>query len=218
MTPRAWAWAPLVLAALCLPPAALAGQVEVGRFSAGDLAGWEPKEFKGRTSYSLVGDQGRTVLRAEAMDSASALIKEVRLDPGQYPILRWSWKVEGVLERGDARTKAGDDYAARVYVVFPSALFWRTRAINYIWANKLPRGEALPNAFTSNAMLLAVESGPGRAGQWVSEERDLRQDFIRLFGEEPPTIGAVAIMTDSDNTHDRAVAYYGDITLLSAAP
>ncbi len=218
---RLWLALLALAAGLAVAPAARAesappGLITVGNFSAGDLSGWEPKEFEGRTRYSLVQDQGRTVLRAEADRSASGLVKTLRVDPRRQPILRWSWKVEGVLARGDARIKAGDDYAARVYVVFPSALFWRTRAINYIWANRLPQGQAIPNAFTKNAMLVAVESGPAKAGQWLSEERDIRADFQALFGEEAPELGAVAVMTDADNTQDRAVAWYGDIFLAPA--
>ncbi len=216
---RAWRLASWLALALVLSGAGgglvWADQVKVGAFSAGDLTGWEEKVFQGHTKYQLVEDQGRMVLKAEARASASALIKTLRLDLRQYPLLRWSWKIEGTLPQGDERTKAGDDYAARVYVVFPSALFWRTRAINYIWANHLPQGQSLPNAFTANAMMLAVESGPARAGQWVSEERDIAADYRRLFGGQPGDMGAVAVMTDTDNTGGSAVAYYGDISLIS---
>ena len=76
------------------------------------------------------------MIRAESRGAASGLVKEIRLDPRSAPILRWSWKIERTLPSGDERTKAGDDYAARVYVVFPNSLFWRTRAVNYIWANR----------------------------------------------------------------------------------
>lgn len=202
----------LLLAAPAAAPAA-AAELKLGNFSAGDLTGWEVKEFKGRTSYDLVADGGRTVLRAQADGTASGLIKEIKVDPRQYPLLRWSWKVEGVLAKGDAHVKAGDDYAARVYVVFPSLIFWRTRAINYIWANKLPQGQFIANPFTGNAMMVAVRSGPSQAGQWLSEERNLVADYKLLFGEEPGEIGAVAVMTDTDNTGEKAIAYYGDIVL-----
>ena len=101
-----------------------------------------------------------------------------------------------------------------MYVVFPRTLFWKTRAINYIWANKLPKGATLPNAFSSNALMIAVESGDEKAGTWVSEERNVYEDYRMLFGEDPPAIGAVALMTDTDNTGGEAVAYYGDITLV----
>lgn len=204
----------LALAALAL--GAAAGVVTVGHFSAGDLAGWEPEEFKGVTTYSLVREDGRQVLQAVSRGSASALVKKIEADPAQTPMLSWSWKIEGTLPGGDGRSKAGDDFAARVYVVFPSFFFWNTRALNYVWANKLPVGRAWPNAFAGdNVMMMAVNSGDGQAGKWVSHRRDLAADFRRLFGEEPPGIGAIAVMTDSDNTKGSAVAYYGDITLSS---
>ena len=110
-----------------------------------------------------------------------------------------------------------DDYAARVYVVFPSALFWRTKAINYIWANKLAAGEAVPNPFTSNACMIAVQSGAAHVGQWLEEKRNLLEDYQKCFGEDPPKAGAVAIMTDTDNTEEQAVAWYGPIRLISKA-
>lgn len=207
-----WNAAAAILLAMIASPS-LSADLAVGSFSRGDLTGWTPKIFQGETAYRLVEDDGRTVLKAESRGAASGLFKEVRLDPRSAPVLRWSWKIERTLATGDERTKAGDDYAARVYVVFPSVLFWRTRAINYIWANKLPAGESLPNAYTANAVMVAVESGNGKAGTWVREERNIYEDYRKLFGKEPPDLGAVAIMTDTDNTGEEAVAWYGDITL-----
>ncbi len=198
--------------------AAAAEEILVGRFSQGDMTGWQVKEFKGRTEYELVQDQGRTVLRASSRASASALYKEIKLEAKRHQLLRWSWKVPGTIPGGDERSKAGDDYAARVYVVFPSALFWRTLALNYIWANLLAQDQHVPNAFTANAVLLAAQSGPGRAGQWISEERNVYEDFKRVFGQEPPPMGAVALMTDTDNTGSQALAFYGDISLASLEP
>ncbi len=203
----------LALALLLLAPPVFCEDLLLGNFSAGDLSGWTPKVFKGETSYTLVADGERRFLKAESNGAASGLFKKVQLDPLEFPVLRWSWKIEGTIPNGNERTKEGDDYAARVYVVFPSILFFQTKAINYIWANRLPKGESLPNAFTSNAMMVAVESGNGMAGMWVMEERNVYEDYRTLFGEDPPEIGVVALMTDTDNTGGAAVAYYGDITL-----
>ncbi|MGZ9163438.1 MAG: DUF3047 domain-containing protein [Candidatus Deferrimicrobiaceae bacterium] len=143
------------------------------------------------TPYSLVVDGMRLVLKAHSRGAASGLYKEVALDPSKYPVLRWSWKIGGTIPNGNERTKA----------------------INDIWGNRLPQGESLPNAFTSNAVMVAVESGDGKAGTWVTEERNVYEDFRALFGEDPPAIGAVPLMTDTDNTGGEAVAYYGDIFL-----
>jgi hypothetical protein len=201
----------LALAAFCA--SAQANEYHVSAFSSEGLVGWETKSFKGATEYSLVRDDGRTVVKAISKGTASGLIKKVKLDPNSFRYLRWSWKIAGIVKNGDETTKAGDDYAARVYVVFPGRFFWQTKAINYIWANRMARSEAIPNAFTSHAMMLAVESGPERAGQWLTEERDILADYRRLFGEEPRELGAIAIMTDTDNTGGEATAWYGDITI-----
>ena len=195
-----------------------AGPLLIDDFGKGLSAGWEKEIFKGETVYAPVVDEGRTAVKAESRSTASALIYRVSLDPQTYPRLSWSWKIVRTIGKGDERTKAGDDYAARVYVVFPSTLFWRTRAVNYIWANRLPRGAFLPNAYTGNAVMVAVESGDGNAGRWIDEERDLVGDYRRAFREDPPKVGAVAIMTDTDNTGEEAVAWYGAIRFLPPGP
>lgn len=184
-----------------------------------DLSGglsknWKTKSFKGTTEYRIDSENGSPCIRAVSKGSASALYYPIEFDPARYPFISWRWKIEGTLLKGDARKKSGDDYAARVYVVFPSVFFWKTRALNYIWANRLPRGEAVPNAYTSNACMIALESGNQKAGQWVEEERNIVEDFRRCFGEDPPEAGAVAIMTDTDDTGGEAEACYGIIRLL----
>jgi hypothetical protein len=115
------------------------------------------------------------------------------------------------------KTKAGDDYSARMYVIFPGFFFWQTKAINYVWAGRLPREDSFPNPYTGNAMMVVVESGTEKAGSWVAEQRDILADYRRLFGGEPRKLGAIAIMTDSDNTGGEATAWYGDI-MLSTLP
>lgn len=192
---------------------AAADEIAVSRFGTQGLHGWEAKSFKGATEYTIVQEDGRTVLKGHAKGAASGLIRKLKFNPKIHRYLKWSWKVSNTVAGGNETTKQGDDYAARVYVLFPGRFFWQMRAVNYIWANRLPRGASVPNAFSSKAMLLAVESGPARAGQWVREERDILADFRRLFGEEPPDAGGIAIMTDTDNTGAEATAWYGDISL-----
>lgn len=211
MTRRTFTAILLVLAIASTGGAATA----VGRFSAGDLTGWEEQTFRGKrkTTYTLVTDGDRTVVRATSDRAASGLLKKVDITAKELPILRWSWKIGGIIRNGNALTKAGDDYAARVYVVFPRTLFWRTKAISYVWANHVPKGSSVPNAYTGNVMMVAMESGGALAGKWIAERRNIYEDYVRLFGEEPPKLGAVAIMTDTDNTGTAATAWYGDISL-----
>ena len=216
----------------------------VGRFSdaeadsSGHPSGWETIRFgdvETETQYRLVErpveDGSTTVVRAVSDGGAAGLGRTVRLNPQRYPMLSWRWKVTNVLDEGDARTKDGDDYPARLYVTFdydPSnfglvdrakyetlqALGYDqipTRALNYIWASRVDQDTILPNAFTDWVRMIPVESGSAKVGTWVRERRDIRADYRRAFGESPPPIDGVAIMTDTDNTGEAATAYYGDI-------
>ncbi len=194
---------------------ALASDILLDDYLQGISKNWKEKPFKGLTHYEVVQEDGQRWIKATSDACASALYYEIDFDPREYPFLTWRWKVSNILAKGDEIKKEGDDYAARVYVVFPSALFWRTKAVNYIWANKLPQGQAVPNPFTSNACMIAVQSGPTHVGQWLEEKRNLLEDFRKCFGENPPKAGAVAIMTDTDNTGEQAVAWYGPIRLLA---
>ena len=205
----------LLILLVATPCASHAAEIQVGKFSGKELSGWERKPFKGETYYALVEENGRTVLKAKSRHAASGLIRKLTLKPKEYPLLRWSWKVEHTLKREDVTSKAGDDFAARVYVVFPRTFFWRTRAINYVWAGKMPKGSHAPSPYTRNAVILAVESGDEKVGQWVSEERNIYEDYVRIFGEEPPKLGAIALLSDTDDTNDEVTAWYGDIWLSS---
>lgn len=205
---------PGLFAVLLLVPLAFAGdaRITVGDFSSGNLEGWSDKVFEGRTDYSFTTDGGRTVLKAVSDASASGLYKQVHVDLRKTPYLHWSWKIANTLGDLHERTKQGDDYPARIYVVFSGGLlFWRTRAINYVWSSNQPPGSTWKNAFTANARMLAVRSGPGRVGQWIDERRNVRRDYHRFFGEQADIVDAVAIMTDTDNSGKSATAYYGDI-------
>jgi len=198
----------LLTAALMTPQ-----DIPVARFSAGDLSGWTEKVHKGHTSYTL--DNG--ALKAHSVKSASAQVKQLTVDPKKYPRLSWSWKVEQTIKGEDVHVKKGDDFAARVYVVFPRPpAFLRTRSITYVWASKMPKGSEAKSPYTSRFVMVAVESGDEKAGTWVSEERNIYEDYKRIFGEDPPRVGGIAIMTDTDDTQSEATAWYGDITLHAA--
>jgi len=186
-----------------------AKEIPVGRFSFGDLSGWSDKPFKGKTIYTL--ESG--VLKARSVKSASGLIKKLSVDTRKFPKLSWNWRIDHSLKREDIKSKKGDDFAARVYVIFPRTFFWRMRAINYVWANKMAKGSEAVSPYTANSVIIALQSGDEKAGVVVPEERDIREDYRRIFGEEPPLLGGVAILTDTDDTQDEATAWYGDITL-----
>lgn len=231
----------LALALIVLQGIGYAEELMVGDFSRlapsrGLPENWKPMTFSNidaLTSYSLIRDDNRTVLQAHSQNAASGLIRHLRVDPRKYPCLQWSWKIDHVLEKGNVKTKAGDDYAARLYVAFAfepdqSGLWQRMRhktanmftdqelpgsALNYIWANKAAPETIVPNPFAREARMVVLQSGNARSGQWIKQERNIVKDYQRAFGRQPPEIIGIGLMTDTDNTGEETTAYYGDIIL-----
>jgi len=194
-------------------PATAAEVLLIDDFEQGLAAFWSPRIFHGTTRYQVVADGDGHVLQADSQAAASGLIFEREFNPRDWPILSWRWKIAGIVAKGDARSKAGDDYAARVYIVFPHWFFPKTKSLNYIWANRLPAGALIPNPFTGNAMMLAIESGPEKVGQWQTERRNIADDYRQAFGADLPEKAIIAVMTDTDNTGSTATAWYDDIFL-----
>jgi hypothetical protein len=208
-------WVEIIAVLLFFCSQALAEEIVIDDFHNGLASGWQEKKFVKQTTYRLTEEDGRKCIKAVSEASASGLFYKIKFDPQKFPYISWSWKIEHTVANGDAHRREGDDYAARIYIVFPSLFFWNTRAINYIWANKLPKGEMVASPYTSRDALIAVESGNELAGRWIEERRNVYEDFQEFFGEAPPTAGAVAIMTDTDNTGGATSACYGPIRLLS---
>jgi hypothetical protein len=220
-------------------------QLPVGTFSQAQPGqtlplGWKPLTFEkipAHTRYNLVKDGDQVVVKAISHQSSSGITKEITIDPNEYPVVEWRWKVENILKNGDVTQKSGDDYPARLYITFEydgskvgffekakyeAAKFFYGQyppigAINYIWESKSPIGTMVPNPYTDRVNMIVVESGKTRLNEWITEERNVYQDYMKAFGGNPPKISGVAIMTDTDNTKESAVAYFGDIVFKKSA-
>jgi hypothetical protein len=224
--------AALALSAFALAPADLL----VGAFSRGSVGGtpqgWATMAMPGaQTHYGLVVRDGRTVLKATARASAAGLVRRIQPEPGRFRFVEWDWTVEGVIPGADLSRRSGDDAPARLYVTFDydrsrlsagDRLRYRAlralgydppvRAICYVWASE-PGARPRFNPYSSWVWVIPVDAGPQHAGTWRRHRRDVLDDYRRAFGEEPPAINGVAVMTDADDTKGEAVAYYGDIRL-----
>ncbi len=196
-----------------LSDAAEIERIEIGNFSRGDLSNWQQKTFKNVTQYKTARVGDVSVLHAESHDSASGLYKKHRVDLHKYPYLNWRWRIENTLQATDEKSKTGDDYAARIYVVTSGGLLpWKARAISYVWANSSLKGDVWPNAFAGKkAMMVALRSAEDGVSTWYDEKRNVHQDLKLLFGKDIRYINVTALMTDTDNSHGHARAYYGDI-------
>ncbi len=180
-----------------------------------DMLDWERRDFAGQTDYSLVERDGQAWLQADCVDGATALYLQQPVDLTETPILQWQWAIKGVFTDIDERRKAGDDYPVRLYVVKDGGLLrWRTRAVNYVWSSAQPASSSWPNAFARQAQMLALQSGGSGDWQVSREERNVREDFQALHGEEVKQIDGLAIMTDCDNSGQPIQGWYGPIRWL----
>ena len=215
--------------------------LEVGKFSTQSVDrvlpdGWTPLTFKKIhriTRYELILEDQVVVVKATSDASASGLIKTVTIDPKAYPVVRWRWKVEQLLQRSDVMRKDGDDYPARLYITFAydsekvgigKTLKYKAgrllfgdipiAALNYIWETHTPVGAIVENAYTDFARMIVVESGSLRAGQWVIEQRDIQADFTANFNVKEAGITSLAVASDTDNTGETAHAGFADFHLI----
>jgi len=182
-------------------------------FSRGDVSGWQQQALDGETSYRITQIMGLSVLEAVSNQSASLFYYPLSVDLEKTPILNWSWLKQQTIDPGNESDKSGDDYVARIYVIKKGGLlFWKTRAINYVWSFQHKKNDRWGNPFAGNkSKMLAQRDASDVENTWFYESRNVRQDFKRLFSENITAIDGVAIMTDSDNSAQKAAAFYGDI-------
>lgn len=178
-------------------------------------------------------EDGTPVIRASSEQAISSVTTPLKADPENFRFLEWELKIDSVLESGDLTEKSGDDFPARIYVTFDYPVselpfgqkikyrFYKAftsfdiplRSLNYVWASKAEVGTIAPNPFSDWVQYIVVESGNEKAGDWVNLKRDIIEDYRNAFGEEPREISGITIMTDSDNTEESTLAWFGKIIL-----
>ena len=244
MRPFACSTGWLLLALACTPLAT--ADPAITPFSAGSAGGKLPLPWriatlpggKRPTHFDLIADGGTVVLRAEAQASVASVMHPLTLDPKAFPFVGWRWKISNILRKSDIHSKAGDDFPARVYVLFDydvSKLSMLQRAkifmarqrygkdvpaaaLCYVWDGKAPAGTTVWSPYTDRVRVIVVESGSANVNHWREVRRDVAADFRAAFGEEPPSIFAVALASDTDNTGESVTTLFGDIHFSAKPP
>ena len=183
-------------------------------FSPGWREAWKLQQLGGETtSYRAVREASGMILRAESNNAATALYRFVDVE-AHHASVTWRWKVERSLKHGSEKERSGDDYAARLFVIFGPELFSRNmRALCYVWAGRETPGSSYRSPYVDTVQTIVLQSGDAKAGVWVDEAPDIAGDHRRAFGEEPVAISAIAIVVDTDNTGSRAVAWFDDLLI-----
>jgi len=222
----------LMLLPASMPSSALGsdGRDVLFREDFNSLDNWKPFFFpkkKKPSTYTIEKNGPEHVLRAESNASASAIVYKNSFNVYEHPRMKWRWKVGNVYKKGDARTKKGDDYPIRVYIMFEydpeqAGAFEKMKyglarsiygeypphsSLSYVWANKDEPEKFLTSPYTDKAMMVLLEKGPQKVGAWQDEEINILDDYQQAFGVKPPARARMAIMNDSDNTGESSVSY-----------
>lgn len=178
-----------------------------------------PEGWKGQTwgspkyDFRVITQDGRKVIHLKSRDDSSTISKEIKVDVKRQPILQWRWQAVVLPKGGDARKAATDDQAVQLYVTFPRFPSQvRSRIISYVWDTGAPAGAVFKSEKTSLVTYVIIRSGPADLGKWVTESRNVLEDYQKIYGEAPgEEVGAVSISIDSNDTHSSAESYVGEI-------
>jgi len=176
--------------------------------------GWRTQSWGSpKYEFEVVSESPTRVLHLVSNGDSSTINKAIKIDCKDHPVLQWHWKVAELPRGGDARNKATDDQALQIYVTFPrfpNAV--RSRVIGYIWDTTAPAGTIVKSQKTGLVTYVVMRSGDAEIGKWMTETRNVCEDYKKIYGEEPDEkIEVLSIGIDSDDTHSRAEGYVGEI-------
>jgi hypothetical protein len=138
------------------------------------------------------------------------LQKKVQIAPQEFPFLVWQWKVTELPKGGDFRRSRTDDQAAQLIVAFSSSQF-----LAYIWDSTAPKGTlaSAPAPLFKKIFALVMQSGTQGLGTWITERRNVLDDYKQAFGEEPEALEGIRIQINSQHTQSRAASYWHSIAV-----
>jgi hypothetical protein len=179
-------------------------------------SGWTGEGLGQVAAYDFVIEQdaGKQVLHIKSHNEHSTIVKDItgKVNLKETPILEWTWKVMILPTGGDLRRKETTDIAAQLYVVWPRfPALLRSRIIGYVWDATTPAVTIVKSQKTGTVMFVVMQSGSERLGKWLTERRDVAEDYIKIFGEFPDEPRAITISIDSNDTHSMAESFMGPI-------
>ncbi|MDD2942365.1 MAG: DUF3047 domain-containing protein [bacterium] len=202
------------------------------------LTNWEPLTFEKvpkQSHYSVIpNSSGGMILKLESEGGASALISKRIFSVDEARVITWSWRIEEFPPAANPKTKSGDDYPIRMYLIFEyepdnSSFLMNTKykaikalygkyppdsSLNYVWSGVEQAGSTFESPYTDRSRIIVLQGRKSAGDGWISETVDPLADYREQFGKEPPQKFRLGIMTDSDNTVGRTRAYFRSLAVL----
>ena len=192
-----------------------ANEIKVFNFTTDELSNLEVRKVRGaenKTIYTIGSNENGNFLKAVADNAASGLGKEVKIDLNKTPFINITWKIEKDLPGIKENTKKGHDFAARVFAVKKTgATPLSNRAINYVFSSNSEIGFSSPSPYTKKSIDNVLASTKKNLNEWVTVKTNVKEDFKRFHDLDVDELDGLAIMSDTDNSKMKAIAYYQNI-------
>ena len=200
---------------ICFFQLSYAKQIKVFEFTEKELSELKVKKVRGadsRTIYTFGSNKNGNFLKAIADNAASGLGKEIKINLDKTPFLNITWKIEQDLSGIKEDTKKGHDFAARVFAIKKTgATALSNRAINYVFSSNEDVGLNWPSPYTKKSIDNVLSTTKENLDQWVSVKANVKEDFKKLHNLDVNELDGLAIMSDTDNSKKKSVAYYQNI-------
>ena len=193
----------------------IANEVKVFEFTDKELSELSVRKVRGadnKTIYSVGSNNNGNYLKAVADNAGSGLGKEIKIDLNKTPFINITWKIEQDLSGINEKTKKGHDFAARVFAVKKTgATPLSNRAINYVFSSNVKVGENWPSPYTKKSIDNVLSTTKENLNKWVTVKANVKEDFLKFHDLNVDELDGLAIMSDTDNSKLKSVAYYQNI-------
>ena len=193
----------------------IANEIKVFDFTEKELSELEVRKVRGadnNTLYTVGNNDNGNFLKSVADNAASGLGKEVKIDLNKTPFINITWKIEKDLSGIKENTKKGHDYAARVFVIKKTgATPLSNRAINYVFSSNNGVGLNWQSPYTKKSIDNVLASTKNNLNEWVTVKANVKEDFKRFHDLDVNDLDGLAIMSDTDNSKLKSIAYYQNI-------
>ena len=205
----------LIISILLLTNIAYAENVKVFEFTEKELSELKVRKVRGadnKTIYIAGSNENGNFFKAVADNAASGLGKEIKIDLNKTPFINITWKIEKDLRGIKEDTKKGHDFAARVFAVKKTgATPLSNRAINYVFSSNNEIGKNWPSPYTKKSIDNVLASTKENLNVWVTVKANVKDDFKKFHDLDIDELDGLAIMSDTDNSKKKSVAYYQNI-------
>jgi len=200
---------------LLITGVSVASEIKVFEFTEVELSELEVRKVRGadnKTNYSIGSNENGNFLKATADNAASGLGKELKIDLNKTPFINITWKVEKDLSGIKEDTKKGHDFAARVFVIKKTgATPLSNRAINYVFSSNNEIGFNSPSPYTKKSIDSVLSTTKNNLNEWVTVKANVKEDFKKFHNLDVNELDGLAIMSDTDNSKMKSIAYFQNI-------